>query len=628
MVRRELEPELAELELVTKGCKGRAISLRTLQEELRHCVKDGNCPEEVFRCYGLKKIRGLIIDEHERDIVLFGALDDFSPALHLDDFVVALRNVWKVYAKRKGNTYFYASPACSIDPSRETWRALGEISDKSSGDWSSGKEISEWKEMCAQPQQVKVLGVPFDSRFARVMVEADYYLKRLLDGSVSLDLQGFKSFPEIVAKRDRESMKNGHHTSVPPGAFNRFWFCSDESTFVEDHGMVLISDSKVKVVTEQRFLDREGKTAASGKVEPTAEEFARQFSEEYPEIARRKPIYAELESLYRFMSFATIMETRKAVSKARLSLDYLLYEYPLQNTPVDRTLPGVARVPNFEYRTETEKGTLLTRLWIPMCGGVGVDPRPKILGQTDKSGTVGEDKRSILQGRPSTKPELKITEPPSPKPIGAPRDVGTSWDVHLRSHLGSVAAYPKIDQLQTDLSFKRRELGRTTSEAARPVAEIVSFSWDVFKNQLRELATNDIPKSWAEMELGASPEDWELRQLHKNWVPSGGSLKSELRPGFESALAVIEELTGQFEEMKEDFLALRHGHISLAQSIFKDFDKIPYAASTGRSLSSYSEPQLRRHFLEFSEQSGGTPTKIFTWRIWKDYGLVEESARK
>ena len=166
--------------------KGRAVSLRVLQERVKDCIAKENCPDNVLHLFGITKITGYVIDEKNKDLILIGKADDTLPPLYLEDFVIALRNEWLKYDERKGNTYYHSNPGCSIDPDS---RVLGELQNLipqilgGSDPNDVQRSLDRWRSKCSQPQQVRVLGIPFNTRFANVMVDADYDMKRLVDGS-------------------------------------------------------------------------------------------------------------------------------------------------------------------------------------------------------------------------------------------------------------------------------------------------------------------------------------------------------------------------------------------------------------------------------------------------------------
>lgn len=383
---------------------GRAISLRILQEKVKDCMSDGTCPEDILKLGGIKKITGYVIDEKNRDIILIGNIDDTKPALYLEDFVIALRNTWMKYAELKGNTYYYSNPGCSIDPNSRVLNDLQEIGNQifsRSDPEKVQKNLNQWHNICGQPQQVRVLGIPYDTRFAKVMVEADYYMKRLVDGSVALD-EGFISLTDMTLNIIREDIDKGGQISVPLSSLNRFWFYPGGNSFLEDKGVIHIKKSDVKLLTEEEFLTKKGDVAGTGRPNPLAQQFADSFSIRYAEIAEKKPIYVELEGLFRFVALARIMKHKDAISEAGLNLDYLLNECPIQNIHVSHTLPGISNIKEIEHRSETQGGYSVLHLWLPSCGGVSIDVAIKDSDIIkDRSGKMSIIRDAVLGARRS-----------------------------------------------------------------------------------------------------------------------------------------------------------------------------------------------------------------------------------
>jgi len=385
--------------------KGRAVSLRVLQKSVEDCMVNGHCPENILQLSGVKKISGYIIDKENKDIILIGKVDETSPPLYLDDFVIALRNAWMKYAELKGNSYYYSNPGCSIDPDTRVVNDLQQIANQifsSSDPEIIQKNLDQWQNVCRQPQWVRVIGIPFNTRFGKVMVEADYYMKRLVDGSVKLDIEGFTSLTDMTLNMVKEDLDKGRPISINLCSINRFWFSPGENSYLENKGVALIKRSQVKLLTEEEFLTERGEVAGRGGPDPLADKFAKSFSTKYPEIAKREPIYAELEGLFRFVSLAKLMKFKKAHSEAGISLDYLIDQYFIESTPVSPTLPGISNIEEFKNITETQEGYIEFYLWLPSCGGVAIDINIKETDiESDKTESLLEIKSSVLSSRPS-----------------------------------------------------------------------------------------------------------------------------------------------------------------------------------------------------------------------------------
>ena len=386
-----------------QASEGRAVSLKVLQERVKECMATGKCPENILKLCGLNKVTGFVIDEKNRDLILLGKVDAISPSLYLEDFVIALRNAWWKYAPLKGNTYYYSAPGCSIDPNPETIQRLQHAG---SGILSASGEmeesLQEWHSICQKPQKVRVMGIPFHNRFAKIMVDADYYMKRLVDGSVSLRIDGLTSLTDITLSIVRRNIEEAEPVSIPLQSMNRFWFFPGENRFIEDRGILLIEKVPVILLTEEEFLTQGGRVAGSGRPDSLAQRFTDIFTARFDQIAKVKSIYAELEGLFRFVALAKVMKFKKALSEARLAFDYLLRRYPIGYTLVSTSLPGISNVKQFQHKTEVTGGYSIAYVWLPSCGGVSIDVmiREKNIAK-DTIGRLEKLRRIVLSARPS-----------------------------------------------------------------------------------------------------------------------------------------------------------------------------------------------------------------------------------
>ncbi|MCP4367392.1 MAG: DUF1598 domain-containing protein [Deltaproteobacteria bacterium] len=465
-----------------KVYKGRAVSLKILQEKVKECMENGTCSDKVLHLSGITKVVGYTIDEKNHDLILIGKVDPNLPPLYLEDFIIALRNAWMKYAKIKDNVRVYEYPGCSIDLRDEVAQQLQQLS-KNSNEWTKDIEdklneyagtvdyskgnveshekqlkfysnelekykslldelqernqtpaiqeqikeiyaeyqqlyteyqeeyrvyqqvvqefnqknktyksiydvyksgnndvVDYWCKICPQPQDVRVLGIPFHARFSKVMVEADYYMKRLVNGSAELDIDGFQSLTEMY--EEKKVISNNVE-------MNRFWFFPEENSYVEDKGIVIISKSEVMLGTEKEYLSKKNKIKGKGRPDPVAKDFAENFSANYTEIAERKHIYKELEALFRFVSLLKVIKFKDAFSASGLQLDYFMHKFPIQETHVDTTLKGLYYIGEHGYTHMT-------------CGGVSIEIEPKKeLFIWDTTGELQRLREIILTARPS-----------------------------------------------------------------------------------------------------------------------------------------------------------------------------------------------------------------------------------
>jgi hypothetical protein len=350
----------------------RVVSLKALQTKLRDCQPKNTCSNELFRFAGLNTILGFAADETNQDMIFFGQSDPGLPPLYLEDFVIALRNVGMKYAPLEGNVYQYSFPGCSIDPVPQVMKELQMIEQQ----FAASRSLSEiervlgsWRRSCQKPQTVAVMGIPFDTRFAHVMVKADYDMKILADGSDKLDTPGFISMTDMALEEARQAVLQKQAASISISGLNRFWFYPGENVYEEDQGAVFLKYCPVNLLTEKMYSDAGGKALHTGMVHPQAKRFADNFTALYDEMARQRPIYRELENLFRFVALANLMKPEKTVS---VDLLYLIEDFKIASTPVAKSLPGRYAVKDWEHREETQQGSSTLRLWFPSCGGVDI----------------------------------------------------------------------------------------------------------------------------------------------------------------------------------------------------------------------------------------------------------------
>jgi len=355
--------------------RSRAVSVTMFQEALRSPNAAGVVPRDLLAMCGLTRVEGYTLDRANADVVIFGKVDPTAPPLHTEDFAIALRSAWLKYAWKEAKTRYYSNPGCSIDPDPAVVRQLSEIGAQI-GATQSPEEmeplLAQWCEVSKQPQGVRVKGVPRDSHFAAVMVQADYELKRLVDGSVTLQTPGVTSLVDRMMAAAKEDLAQGRDLRGPRNTMSRFWFFPGQGKYGLDGDTVTLLACPVTLLTEEEYLSESG-VAGKGRPEPTARQFAEGFGAHYTAIAQEKPIYQELEGLFRFVTLAKLMKYQNV----KVDLCYFLDKFPVSPTQTPRQLSGICRVRRFTQNKETRGGTQTSYLWMPSCGGVSMDVKIK-----------------------------------------------------------------------------------------------------------------------------------------------------------------------------------------------------------------------------------------------------------
>ena len=166
------------------------VWLKPMEAELKACQAANVYPEKASTLYGMTRVTGYVIDTVRNDIGLLGTSEPAAAPLRVQHLAVALRNADYKYAERKGNgnTIIYADPGVSIDPDPAVLHRLDEIvAAPVHTPAARDRQMAVWCTTCELPQTVRVMGVPFDCHFSNVMFIADHLLKRVSDGSASVD---------------------------------------------------------------------------------------------------------------------------------------------------------------------------------------------------------------------------------------------------------------------------------------------------------------------------------------------------------------------------------------------------------------------------------------------------------
>jgi hypothetical protein len=382
----------------TTAVQMRAVSLRVLQSKLAPGAPEGGTPDELPFLCGLTVISGYVIDNDSNDMILFGRVDPQRPQLHVEDLAVALRNAWFKYAKQQGHTIYYADPGCSIDPDPAVIQELRNAAKTILQGEVEESALKNWGDVCGHPQTVRTMGIPATTHFAKVMVDADYFMKRLVDGSEFLGLEGLTSLVDMTMTQAKGEILQSGKTSIPIESMNRFWFYPGRNQYAEDAGIVEIEKCPVVLLTELEHLAKD-KITGTGRVNPLAQSFTESFSTCYNQIAEKRPLYYELEGLFRTVALAKIAKFKNT----GIDLQCLLDQLPLMQTDVPITLPGLSNVKQFEHRWDVPNGYKVVQLCLPSCGGVDIGINVTASSfHRDQTGRLPRVRQALLSARSSS----------------------------------------------------------------------------------------------------------------------------------------------------------------------------------------------------------------------------------
>lgn len=270
----------------------RKVSLSRLEAAcIRFAAKTEHVTPELHFLAGLQRIDYIFVYPEEKDIVIAGPAEGFvidsfgratgvksgRPCLRLDDLMVAFRAV-----QRSG------SIVCSIDPEP------GRLADmltfmRQNAVIKAGQSPAAVFKTASQKlglQVVRLEGVPVESHFAEALVEADIRMKRLAIGLDSSSVKGLKSHLDF--------MKPGED------AMQRWWFVPfyEPVTITKDGLTFAIAGQRAQLLAENELVSADGFRSTSPLQRQTTQQFAKHFTEKFPELCEALPVFSQLQNLY------------------------------------------------------------------------------------------------------------------------------------------------------------------------------------------------------------------------------------------------------------------------------------------------------------------------------------------
>lgn len=378
-----LQPASAELNAKNPL---RKISLRQLEAAIRQHQQTGKkLPDEIVYLAGLQRIRYVFVYPELRDIVLVGpgegwkvsadgevvGIQSGRPVMQLDDLLVALRSAGP--ARQVGIS-------CSIDPTAEGMarlRGLVEGLQTTNRNGQSAMDIDAEAtlnsiEQALGKQTITVTGVPDTSHFARVIVAADYKMKRLAMNFEPSPVRGMPSYLEM-SKAGPRGMQN----MLP-----RWWIAADYSSIrVDDQRLAFeLRGAGAKVMTEDDFVNESGAREHTGKANPVAQRWADNMTKRYDELAQKASVFGALQNCMDLAIVSALVAKEELASRAGLDLGVLLDEAALPVAAADapKQVDSKASV--------LKKGS---NYLISASGGVQIEPW-QIADRTETSSEVGQ----------------------------------------------------------------------------------------------------------------------------------------------------------------------------------------------------------------------------------------------
>ncbi len=323
-------------------------------------------PEEMFTLAGLQRIEYLFVYPDSGDLVIAGPAGDWTtdtagrtvgtqtghPTLRLDDLVTLLR-----YVRQHPGQPF----GCSIDPRQEN---LAKAQQFIAAQQSAKRPIRTWVSELADQlglQDIVMLGeLDPQSNVARTLVEADYHMKLIAAGLVD----GGHNVPSYLS-----ALQPGQAGGAVP--LLRCWFTLNYQSIQANQNLQAFefSGSGVKVNTEDGLLAAQGQKNLSGQADERAQAFAHNFTAHFEELAKRYPVYGQLQGVFDLALACALIRSGSLDSHVDWSMSY----FGPSGDYLPKQLPGPQAVKSV-FNHKTVRQGRLKHTFAMISGGVSANP--------------------------------------------------------------------------------------------------------------------------------------------------------------------------------------------------------------------------------------------------------------
>jgi len=318
-LREEIE---AQLDAVPDGIDTaltmRKVSLRGLEEAMRQAgTRDvAELPDEIKYVAGLQRVQYILVYPEHQDIVLVGPAEGWRvsesgavvgkttgrPVLHLEDLIVAMRTV----SAAEGPM------SCSIDATAEGIQAMREFTGKQR---VFSPQAVQGIAKALGPQQITISGVAENSHFARVLVAADYRMKRI---AMQLEESPVPELPSFLSMLQNSRVKLGN--MMP-----RWWIaCDYEPLARSEDGLAWeLRGRGARVMTEDDHIADDGTVTHTGQENPIAARWAETMTREYDALSKQDAVFGQLRNVMDISVVAALIHGENLLQRANCDIPIL-----------------------------------------------------------------------------------------------------------------------------------------------------------------------------------------------------------------------------------------------------------------------------------------------------------------
>lgn len=298
----------------------RKISLRRLEAEIAKRVTNQEpLSGDLLYLAGLQRIEYVFAYPETNDIVIAGPAEGWAlrdqdvigatsgdAVLRLDDLLDALQ---AASTDDNGDGF-----TCSIDPTQEGMRRLQQLL-KSRNLRPSEAGLKAIEQQVGD-QLVTVTGVRPTSHFARVMVSADYRMKRI---AMDLERSPVANLPSYMQLLHRGAGTG--QLSAP-----RWWLAPDYETVEKSEDALAwrIQGRGLRTMSEHGYLNSRGDLVNAGHPSPMGKLWANKFTDAYDQLGKQLPVFSQLRGCVDLAVLATVLTNEVLPDRADCPLPLLM----------------------------------------------------------------------------------------------------------------------------------------------------------------------------------------------------------------------------------------------------------------------------------------------------------------
>lgn len=294
--------------------KLRKVSLVRLAHAAQAALAKGQTLDDAMRhLAGLQRVEYVMTLPERGELVLAGPADDWTfdgegravgkqsgrPLLLLDDLVCLWRQ-----ARDPGGAF-----GCLITPRQESLAAAQAWLDAAPASLRPGQRKGWLEQLRSRvgTQDIEVFGIDPQTHAAQTLVEADYRMK-LLGLGLEEAPPGLANYLDLLAR---------HGDAAEPLEVVRWWFTLRDGQTVasQDRRVFQLPEQAVQLCSENELLADDGSRIHTHRAAPLNEQFARDFTAQFADIAAHYPIYAELENLCQLALAVTLIEQERLTAQ-------------------------------------------------------------------------------------------------------------------------------------------------------------------------------------------------------------------------------------------------------------------------------------------------------------------------